>query len=154
MRISASPAPLSIDGPSAMIRLFPPFVPCGPWVLVYASALVGAHKFLQRIALQFAVVALNHYFVGNGSYYDAAVLSYYANSGVISNFMPMPVPIIGASGQSKGTACLYMLEPINALLASSFLRKVSSWWLPKQVLSGQRPCSQRLPQGILFYESR
>ena len=32
----------------------------------------------------------------------------------------IPVPTNGDSGLSKGTACLIILEPINALLASSF----------------------------------
>ena len=32
----------------------------------------------------------------------------------------IPVPTNGDSGLSNGTACLIMLEPINALLASSF----------------------------------
>ena len=35
----------------------------------------------------------------------------------------IPVPTSGDSGFSKGTACLIMLEPIKALLASSFSKK-------------------------------
>ena len=35
----------------------------------------------------------------------------------------MPVPTKGDSGFNKGTACLIMLEPINALFASSFSKK-------------------------------
>ena len=37
--------------------------------------------------------------------------------------LSIPVPTKGASGFNKGTACLIMLEPINALFASSFSRK-------------------------------
>ena len=35
----------------------------------------------------------------------------------------MPVPTNGDSGFSKGTACLIILDPISALLASSFSKK-------------------------------
>ncbi len=35
----------------------------------------------------------------------------------------IPVPTIGASEVSKGTACLCILDPISALFASSFSRK-------------------------------
>ena len=35
----------------------------------------------------------------------------------------MPVPTKGDSGFKRGTACLIILEPINALLASSFSKK-------------------------------
>ncbi len=35
----------------------------------------------------------------------------------------IPVPTKGDSGFNKGTACLIMLEPINALFASSFSKK-------------------------------
>ena len=34
--------------------------------------------------------------------------------------LSIPVPTKGASGFNNGTACLIMLDPINALLASSF----------------------------------
>ena len=34
--------------------------------------------------------------------------------------LSMPVPTSGASGFNYGTACLIMLDPINALFASSF----------------------------------
>ena len=35
----------------------------------------------------------------------------------------MPVPTNGDSGFNKGTACRIMLDPIKALLASSFSKK-------------------------------
>ena len=35
----------------------------------------------------------------------------------------IPVPTKGDSGFNNGTACLIILEPINALLASSFSKK-------------------------------
>ncbi len=35
----------------------------------------------------------------------------------------MPVPTKGDSGFNNGTACLIMLDPIKALLASSFSKK-------------------------------
>ena len=34
-----------------------------------------------------------------------------------------PVPTIGELGRTKGTACLCILDPIKARLASSFSRK-------------------------------
>src|SRR3712207_7463932 len=46
-------------------------------------------------------------------------------TGVQTCALPIssPVPIKGASVLSKGTACLCMLDPINARLASSCSRK-------------------------------
>ena len=35
----------------------------------------------------------------------------------------IPVPTNGASARTNGTACLCILEPINALFASSFSKK-------------------------------
>ena len=117
-------SPLLVAGPSAITM---PLVTLLTFfhnrALVDAGTLVGPHKFQNLVGLQCAFIGANHDFGSRTFSTTPLCLETTVTPESTAALYSMPVPTIGDSVFSSGTACRCMLEPISARLASSFSRK-------------------------------